>query len=638
MSKNGPGYSFVPLPPTVRRESRPGDRHDRHCEGTLSGSIVITLATDSPVHVGSGHLVLVDQHIVSNTSKVRGHLGVPGSSLKGVLRSRYEAITLSCVPLYTDRDRVKSRSREDIEHAHFSNQVRRHPALAKGPSACSPHKLCPACALFGRMSLRSRVSVLDFACNANTVPAIALIPARFSPRLHHIGDIEVGSDRGRKSFELTSLHGRKFAAGQTPIPDDAKYHRLAVIPAGAELTGELRLFNLSPAELGGLLAALGHLPQGRILIGGGKGHGLGRAHVKTVQYRLRDSAGHDIEPDEAGWRDAFTTSPDRFSDGEDKLFALHQRYSPPVNTRPVPTERAAQTQTTRASIRPTGSDFDRLTEAARSFDASSNSRSFLAEAANCLRQTGDPLAPLELLVAMLGSPHASSDTQKPALRAIGTWLDRRLTREPDIPCARLAWELGWLQRLVSINAKFKQNASIDQRRQGPQGHRRHSRRQRRDQDEAPFGRFIPQLRKRRRELLAGASADHERKAADTAAATPTTLPDPCLAQLADIKTARAAWKRANDRKKRGKPAKDKLLAIHPVIEADPDTQPAYRALAEDIRLSLLNTEGVKTLFDRTEAAGGKLMPFWIADADLEHQGEHRVAKRIYHTRPESSSG
>jgi hypothetical protein len=81
------------------------------------------------------------------------------------------------------------------------------------------------------------------------------------------------------------------------------------------------VFNATPAELGGLLAALGCSPPSALKLGGGKAHGFGRArcHARCVLTSNGDGL---LDP--ARWRQAFLESPDRWADGKARLAALHR--------------------------------------------------------------------------------------------------------------------------------------------------------------------------------------------------------------------------------------------------------------------------------------------------------------------------
>lgn len=308
---NDPGYDFVPLAPDARRIARAEAHWDRRAPGTLAGRIDLALTAEQPLHVGGGSKEARPPHVVLRGARVRGRPGIPGSSLKGVLRARYEAITRSCTSL-VPHARARIHSRTGIRNARLAVAL---PAVLR--DGCTEKVACPACALFGRMSLRSRVTVTDLVCTGDTDFALAAMPERFSPNLHHVGPSRINASGD--AFDVLGLDGRKFHRGHGPATE-ARQH-VETIPAGAELVGQIRLFNATPAEVGGLLAALGCDPVSAIKLGGGKAHGFGRArcHARPALVAHGSAA---LDPER--WRSAFLASPDRWDDGEARLVALHR--------------------------------------------------------------------------------------------------------------------------------------------------------------------------------------------------------------------------------------------------------------------------------------------------------------------------
>jgi CRISPR/Cas system CSM-associated protein Csm3 (group 7 of RAMP superfamily) len=321
------GYEFAPLPERVHRAARPQAVHDRRIEGALSGVIEVVLRAEQPVHVGSGFKRLrEDGKVVRRAAEVRGRPGIPGSSLKGVIRSRYEAITYSCAGPAPKGGKVRSQSYPDVKRASFQNQVR---SLDVFDTRCDDVRSCAACALFGRMSQRSRVAVVDFAAEGGLEFSIDKMPEQFGPNAHHLGAFHLGkSNAGDNEFQIYSLRGRKFAAGQGPVATNARPQQIEVIPGGTRLRGQLRVSNVLPEELGGLLAALGELPSSALKVGAGKGQGFGRMVVEKLSSRLQDhmrAETFDAQIANTSWREAFMKCPDRWERGEQALISIHDR-------------------------------------------------------------------------------------------------------------------------------------------------------------------------------------------------------------------------------------------------------------------------------------------------------------------------
>jgi CRISPR/Cas system CSM-associated protein Csm3 (group 7 of RAMP superfamily) len=323
-------YVFIPFPdkgPMVRRVARPNARHDRKVEGAWFGALEIELLCDQPVHVGSGFKTEEAGKVVRRTARDGDRLLIPGSTLKGVLRSRFEAITRSCAgDPPNEHARIVSRSYPDVQRGRLAPGVRQLPVFE---NACG-HKdqICPACALFGfqtgNATLRGRVSVADFVTAEGTAPVVETMPSQFEPRIHHLGEFRVNRNDREPHFEVGPLHGRKFYVGPTPTRDAVGYERIEAIPKGVSLTGTIRVFNLDDVELGGLLVALGVTPQSWIKLGSGKHHGFGRVGVREVGYALTDHRRRPRDSQADAWARAFEASVDCWEAGARRLVEIHR--------------------------------------------------------------------------------------------------------------------------------------------------------------------------------------------------------------------------------------------------------------------------------------------------------------------------
>lgn len=320
------GYAFVPLPNKVERRRRAEAVFDRQVPRTLSGILQIHYLCEQPVHVGSGFKRLQGTRVVREAVRIQDGPGVPGASLKGLLRSRFEAITHSCTtaPSYKDWD-IRSSS-TDIKGARFSRGVLQQAVFS---GRCMPELLCPACALFGCMSQRSRVSVTDlYATNRKDFQTVE-VPEQFGPNIHHVGKPEIVRDDHaripREIFEVRTLYGRKFALGQGRRGTDGQLQAIESIPAGAMLEGLIRFMNVLPAELGGLLTALGRTPSSKLKLGAAKCYGLGRLALQSLSIHLRGQTQSAAAELEEHWRADFAAdTKDRFPAGEEALVRLHQ--------------------------------------------------------------------------------------------------------------------------------------------------------------------------------------------------------------------------------------------------------------------------------------------------------------------------
>lgn len=219
--------------------------HDRLVPGRWTGTIELRLEAIDPVRVGTGTIVPFaspqgKRELVHGIVS-RGDLPVlPGSSVKGAIRSLVEALGGGCDPT--------------------------------GTNPCTP--LCVACSMFGivrtpSITWRGRVAFDDarpLRGNAKVTTAGFRLRTAFAPR----------KNDGRRVYG--------------PKPEGLNGTELAwVAPPGSRWFVTLAVTNLSEAELGLLLLALGQDGTFVPRLGGGKYMGLGRTRFTLRSARLRQS-------------------------------------------------------------------------------------------------------------------------------------------------------------------------------------------------------------------------------------------------------------------------------------------------------------------------------------------------------------
>ena len=180
-------FAFVPLPRRVNRREPIG--HDQYREGHISGQIHGTIEALSPIHIGSGVIDIGrDVELIKTAVRTGENIVIPGSSLKGAIRSVVEAISESCV-------------------SKVSYQVRR--AVPREFSECrQKNRLCVACRMFGAMGFQGNIAIQD-APHIHGEIGTEYVPELFSPRRYQrrMQDIP-----GRKFY----MHG-EVATGETPL-------------------------------------------------------------------------------------------------------------------------------------------------------------------------------------------------------------------------------------------------------------------------------------------------------------------------------------------------------------------------------------------------------------------------------------
>lgn len=163
---------------------------------------------------------------------------IPGSSLKGVLRSAAERFL---------------RARRDDGACDVLSKDKRCLGRVDDPNPKDLEQLCWTCSLFGNPARASRVLVEDLHCET---------------RRTIIRD-GIAIDRA----ELKQAGGLKY--------------EYEVVPPGAGFMGRIRLDDPQPGDIGLVLAMLDLLDQGMVTVGGGASRGLGRVRMRRPPRATR---------------------------------------------------------------------------------------------------------------------------------------------------------------------------------------------------------------------------------------------------------------------------------------------------------------------------------------------------------------
>ena len=269
-------YDFVPFP-KERPNREQGAGQDKLDTRLLSGTLELTLHTLTPVHVGLGYsdfikagnqeylAALQASKPIREDGTTRRRYLIPGSSIKGAVRSIVEAITCSCIRITQDR-----------------TQGRHRPYIPQGYSGCmSVNDLCIACRLFGAQDYQGHVSFEDAVAPKGSLVLLDT-PLLWTPA-------RGGHGLPPRYLQGNQARGRKFYRHARP-PSGADPR--ACIKSGAELPLRIHFLNLSEAELGVLFTALGLHPDHPfpIKLGGGKPVGLGSVQVKCQRINLLQGA------------------------------------------------------------------------------------------------------------------------------------------------------------------------------------------------------------------------------------------------------------------------------------------------------------------------------------------------------------
>ena len=219
--------------------------HQVYTADRLTGRIIGEFTARQSLHVSTGLLVSPQEAgIESDAPLVKGFhrtgevFTVPGSSLKGPVRSFVETITFSCVS--KTREYWKGSEREEYGECRYNSHRREG-------------KICPACKMFGAMGYEGQIFFSD-APMVEGKTAVHFISAQHQPK----------GDDARRHYPH-ALQDRRDPTWP-----------LAVTLPGSRFNFRPRFENLTTAEMGLLLLALGQGdPAICLKIGAGKSSGLG---------------------------------------------------------------------------------------------------------------------------------------------------------------------------------------------------------------------------------------------------------------------------------------------------------------------------------------------------------------------------
>jgi len=259
-------FDFVPIAPVKRAETVGHEqfRPDHH-----SGELVYEAEALTHIFVASGTYALGEdagfpkRGVIRTCYRLRGRPAIPGSSMKGVVRSVAEAVTGSCITV----------TREDM---------RRMPGGKETLGGCEPGRACPACSVFGRLGRMSKVSFGDALALKGVRTKLYRLPSLYRPRAREARRVytdERGEFKGRKFY----YHGE--------MAEDPRNAPVQVVPRGSRFNGSLQFENLTPDELALLLFALALDGSFALKLGGGKPACLGSLRIVPQSLELLDIGG-----------------------------------------------------------------------------------------------------------------------------------------------------------------------------------------------------------------------------------------------------------------------------------------------------------------------------------------------------------
>lgn len=240
-----------------RREPPPTHNRFRDWSGRLELEIKVV---SEYLYVGSGNFELFNlrgkEQAYYAFARRNGQLVIPGTGIKGAVRSIVEAISNSCVRQVAKGER------------------------ASGHEACRDvNALCPACRLFGTTGYRGRIHFSDALPVGEVKPTIIKIADLWPPR----------QAKGRKFY---------YAKSFQPLDmEPEKSHRfIEVVSKGSKFAATFYFENVSTAGMGLLMGAIGldfdqkdpsrFVHAFPVKLGGAKPRCLGAVYLKPKHLRL----------------------------------------------------------------------------------------------------------------------------------------------------------------------------------------------------------------------------------------------------------------------------------------------------------------------------------------------------------------
>ena len=213
--------------------------HDRFLESNFRGKMALEIQTISELFVGTGEYEIDDQGVYQPFSRSKGRPIIPGTSIKGAVRTYAEALSPSC---------------------------------EGGTCRADQNRVCICCRIFGALGFQGRITF----CDAEIPGGAAVEFTKYT--------MSVRRSDPRHRYERAEerrfyYHNKPDSPRITNPQTDRLFPNewVEAVPKGTNFTSEFIFENLNNVEMGLLLLALGLSPAHRfnLKLGGGKNRRLG---------------------------------------------------------------------------------------------------------------------------------------------------------------------------------------------------------------------------------------------------------------------------------------------------------------------------------------------------------------------------
>ncbi len=252
-----PDYVYVDL---VKPQRAPITGHDKF-QGLTGIATFDMKVTSEYLFVGDGRQGYCDiyREAYYRFFRSKGQFVVPGTTLKGVVRSFAEAVSASCVSARSRRDRNVS-------------ELQRYPEC-KVKEDTRQIGLCPACRIFGTTGYRGHVSFSDALPNGDIIAQILKIAELWEPKRL------IPKRKFYKSGQFVKLED------QSP---EKNYRYIEAVPKNSVFTFDLFFENAREADLSLVWHSMG-IGQGfEIKVGGAKPRCLGNVSFAVREIRIME--------------------------------------------------------------------------------------------------------------------------------------------------------------------------------------------------------------------------------------------------------------------------------------------------------------------------------------------------------------
>jgi hypothetical protein len=256
-------YQLIPFP-TKKLDLIPPIGHEKYHNNRLHGTLYLTLTVQTGLHISTG-VVAMGSDIGQNrialiklmANNAEKKLLIPGSSLKGSIRSVYEAITNSTLAVATNKYKDKI-------------PAERLPCQDK-------EKLCPASRVFGALNWQGLINFTDAQCTEVGFSS-GFMPSLYRPRPDECPAYfnQYKKAIGRKFYYHTIRAASPGESKGVPVQQAAKQ---------LKFTTQLHFKNLTLPELGVLFITFGqdkNYPMA-LKVGAGKPVGIGTMLVEVTK-------------------------------------------------------------------------------------------------------------------------------------------------------------------------------------------------------------------------------------------------------------------------------------------------------------------------------------------------------------------